>query len=171
MQWVLNNLLCLVLYVGIWLLFPVLRLYLGFINTSNGMWSLKVPLELFCHHCPDFYITDFLNRFLLSKLTLILDRSGILAEVAGVLGWQLLVFISLFLQMVWFYCWESSKHGKINKMLSNWWRCNVASQVTCNTWRLFERCKKMLLVPAGEGGLRSMDRYWVLSQLSYRNSV
>lgn len=53
---------------GIWLLFPVLQLYLGFSKTNIGMWNLEVIYQ-FGHRCPCFYIIDFLNRFLLSKLT------------------------------------------------------------------------------------------------------
>lgn len=94
---------------GIWPLFPVLQLYLGFCKTNNGMWHLEVIYQ-FCHCCPCFYIIDLLNRFLLSELTPILYHSSILAEVAGTLGCQLLVFISAFLQ------WSGSIAGRLPNM-------------------------------------------------------
>lgn len=52
----------------IWLLLPVLQLYLGFSKTNNGMWSLEVIYQ-FYDYCPCFFIIDLLSRFLPSKLT------------------------------------------------------------------------------------------------------
>lgn len=102
-QWVWSNLLYLLFKCGIWLLFPVLQLYFRFFKISmviqnNGLWELRGEYQ-FCHCCLCFYIIDYLNRFLLSKLSYTDCVPFKLSEVPGILGYQL----SAFLQVVLFF--------------------------------------------------------------------
>lgn len=101
----------------IWLLFPVLQLYLGFCKTSNGMWSSEVIYQ-FCHHCPCFFIIDLLSRFLPSKLTGInpvpLMHSGWGSWHSGVPITGLSICISangLILLLGGFQTWENKQNA------------------------------------------------------------
>lgn len=142
---------------GIWLLFPVLELYFGFFKISmviqnNGMWELRGQYQ-FCHCCLCFYILDYLKRFLQSKLSY---TDSVPFKHSVWHTWHSMMPIICISANGIILCWEASKCGKISRILSSWWRQILPS--------------KMLLVPTGEGHLRSMHRYWVLSLLSYRNS-